>query len=199
MSAIIFIRHAETDLAGTLCGHSDPELNARGYAQLPALIDELRGQDIGVVYTSDLRRARTTAAAIAYAFAVHCHACSSLREIDFGAWEGLSWTEVERRDPAYASRWLAEYPNLPAPGGEAFSAFEERILHSVHALCKLDIPRNIAVVCHAGVLRTILCRLQGQSASDAWQQTRSYCSIVRHSRDDAAPASTGEVAVRACR
>ncbi len=38
---------------------------------------------------------------------------------------------------------------------------------------------RIAVVTHAGVLRTMLCALLGCSEDNAWEQTRSYCSVVR--------------------
>jgi len=34
MSRVLFIRHAETEMAGRFCGHSDPDLNAQGQAQL---------------------------------------------------------------------------------------------------------------------------------------------------------------------
>ena len=37
MSRALFIRHAETEMAGRFCGHSDPELNAHGRMQLTAL------------------------------------------------------------------------------------------------------------------------------------------------------------------
>ncbi len=30
MSRVFFIRHAETEMAGRFCGHSDPDLNAKG-------------------------------------------------------------------------------------------------------------------------------------------------------------------------
>src|ERR1700678_741680 len=105
MSEIIFIRHAETDMAGTFCGHSDPELNARGRVQLAELIDRLRVEDICAVYASDLRRAHTTGRAIADTFGVDCHVRSALREINFGQWEGATWEEIEQRDDAYARRW----------------------------------------------------------------------------------------------
>ena len=39
--------------------------------------------------------------------------------------------------------------------------------------------RSIAVVTHAGVLRTVLCRLLGYSKDDAWEQTKSHCSVAR--------------------
>ena len=55
----------------------------------------------------------------------------ALREIGFGQWEGLTWKEIERRDDAYARRWITEYPRLPAPDGENFRDFERRVLDEV--------------------------------------------------------------------
>jgi alpha-ribazole phosphatase len=182
MSEILFIRHAETDMAGTFCGHSDPELNARGHSQLAALIDRLRVENLGAVYTSDLRRAHTTGRAVAEAFGVKCHLRPALREIDFGRWEGATWREIEQRDEAYARRWVEEYPRSPAPGGESFRDFERRVMDEVKFLSMRGEAedQSIAVITHAGVLRTVLRTLQGYSDDDAWEQTSAYCSIVRH-------------------
>jgi len=182
MSEILFIRHAETDMAGTFCGHSDPELNARGRAQLAELVDKLRMEDIGVVYSSDLRRARSTGMAVAEALNIDCHVRCALREINFGQWEGLTWKEIEQRDKAYAQRWVTEYPDLPAPDGESFRDFEQGVLDEVKFISRETESRgrNIAVITHAGVLRAVLCVLHGYSEEDALEWTRSYCSIVRH-------------------
>ena len=182
MSAILFIRHAETDMAGTFCGHSDPDLNARGKVQMIELINRLRPEDIGAVYASDLRRAHSTGTAIASAFAVDCHVRPALREINFGRWEGLTWKEIEGRDETYARKWVSERPHLPAPGGERFCDFEHRVIDEVKLLLKEaeTKDRPIAVVTHAGVLRTVLCGLTGCSEEDAWEQTRSYCCVFRY-------------------
>ena len=179
MSEILFIRHAETNMAGTFCGHSDPDLNERGHIQAGELIDRLHGEDIDAVYSSDLRRAQTTARAIAKAFTVSCHVRPALREINFGEWEGRTWSEIEQRDEEYARRWAAEYPHLPARGGEDIREFERRVLDEVEFLSTLAKGRNIAVVTHAGPLRTVLCALNGCTAEDAWELTKSYCSTVR--------------------
>jgi alpha-ribazole phosphatase len=104
MKELLLIRHAETDMAGTFCGHSDPEINSRGQDQISDLIKKLAGEKIGLVCTSDLRRAVTTAKAIATYFNVDCQAHPALREINFGRWEGLAWREIEERDPHYAAR-----------------------------------------------------------------------------------------------
>jgi broad specificity phosphatase PhoE len=195
MSEILFIRHAETDMAGTFCGHSDPELNARGHVQLAELVKKLRTEEIGRVYASDLRRAHRTGRAIAEAFDIDCHVRPALREIDFGQWESLTWEEIDRRDEAYARRWIVEYPNLPAPNGESFRDFERRVLEEVTFLSlEADAEgHGIAVVTHAGVLRTVLCTLHGCSEEAAWEQTRSYCSIVRHNSAASSFAQTAEV------
>jgi alpha-ribazole phosphatase len=195
MSEILFIRHAETNMAGTFCGHSDPELNARGRVQLAELIDRLRAENFSVIYSSDLRRAQTTGRAIAEAFGVDCHVRTALREICFGQWEGLTWKEIERRDETYARHWIAEYPNLPAPNGESFRDFERRVLDEVKFLSMEAEAEGhgIAVVTHAGVLRTVLRTLHGCSEEAAWEQTRSYCSIVRHASAASSFAQTTEV------
>jgi alpha-ribazole phosphatase len=179
MSSIFFIRHAETDMADRFCGHSDPEVNATGRMQLTELAHLLSAEAIDEVYSSDLRRAKSTAQAIAQARNIPLSLRAALREIDFGQWEGLSWEQIEERDPVYARKWMAGYPHLPAPSGESFGAFEERILQEVNQL--LDINRGpMAVVTHAGVLRVVLRHLCGCPDEAAWQQTRTYCSVVRY-------------------
>jgi alpha-ribazole phosphatase len=195
MSEVLFIRHAETDMAGTFCGHSDPELNARGRVQLAELIDRLRAENFGLIYASDLRRAHATGKAVAEAFGVDCHVRPALREINFGQWECLTWKEIERRDEAYARRWVVEYPNLPAPDGESFRDFERRVLDEVKFL-SLEAEaegHGIVIVTHAGVLRTVMHTLHGCSEQAAWEQTRSYCSIVRHTSVAPCFAHTAEV------
>jgi alpha-ribazole phosphatase len=180
MSEILFIRHAETDMAGTFCGHSDPGLNERGHTQVCDLVDRLSVEDIGLVYTSDLLRAQITARAISKSLSVNCTVRPALREINFGRWEGRTWNDIERQEKYYALRWVAEYPNLPAPGGEEIIEFEKRVLNEVEFLSTQAVTRNIAVVTHAGILRTVLCALCGSSREDAWKQTKPYCSIVRY-------------------
>jgi alpha-ribazole phosphatase len=179
LSRVVFIRHAETEMAGRYCGHSDPELNAQGRAQLTKLAHLLSAEPFGTVYSSDLRRARSTAHAIAAGRNIPQVLRPALREIDFGDWEGMSWEQIEQLDPEYALEWMAAYPHLPAPSGESFQAFEARILEEVNHLLERN-PGPIAVVTHAGVLRVVLRHLFGCSDQEAWQQTRPYCCVVRY-------------------
>jgi broad specificity phosphatase PhoE len=170
------VRHAETDLAGTFCGHSDPPVNSRGHRQIVSLVRDLQGHAIDAVYSSDLKRALTTAEAIADSSGASLVVAADLREINFGEWEALTWGQIERRDPAYAQRWISEYPNLSAPNGELFEGFANRVLHFFDSCVAAN--RHAAVVTHVGVLRVILTRRCGCTDEQAWWQTRPYCSHV---------------------
>ena len=179
MSRALFIRHAETEMAGRYCGHSDPDLNAQGRAQLVKLSHLLCAEPFDAVYSSDLRRASSTAQAIAAVREIPQVLRPTLREINFGQWEGLRWEQIEQMDPEYARDWVAHYPHLPAPSGESFEVFEARVLEEVHRLLEGN-HGPIAVVTHGGVLRVVLRHFCACSEEEAWQQTQEYCCIVRY-------------------
>ena len=176
MSHLIFIRHAETDMAGTFCGHSDPAINAIGQMQVTDLIARLAGKTFDAIYSSDLKRAMETAIPIARTLDLPHSKTSNLREIDFGDWEGLTWKEIEERDPDYAQRWLQTFPYLPAPHGEIFAAFESRILQEVTHLQGMGQDRKVIVVTHGGAMRTVLRALLGYTEEAAHETTKTYCS-----------------------
>lgn len=180
MDSLLFIRHAETDLAGRFCGQSDPAVNERGHRQIVELLKILNTESIDAIYTSDLSRAFTTAEAIGKSVGTFPTKVPGLREIDFGKWEGLSWEEIESRDPMYARRWSNSYPDLPAPEGEAFETFRFRVLQEVDRLLSVSSQRAAAVVTHGGVMRVVLRSLCGLNENAAWERTRTYCCFFRY-------------------
>jgi alpha-ribazole phosphatase len=99
-------------------------------------VNVLSVRAIRQVYASDLLRARQTADAIAKNFGIELHIRPGLREIHFGLWEGLSWNEIEVRDPVRAEKWAQEYPNSTAPAGESFVNFESRVRREITFLLR---------------------------------------------------------------
>src|SRR5882724_7276560 len=151
---LLLIRHAETDLAGTFCGISNPPINERGQRQIQMLLKTLAGQSIGTVYSSGLQRAISTAEAISVHFNAPLQIVSDLHEISFGEWESFTWNQVERRDPVYARQWIANYPNQPTPNGELFEVFKARVLRAIDTIASAG--ENATIVAHAGVLRVVM-------------------------------------------
>jgi alpha-ribazole phosphatase/probable phosphoglycerate mutase len=180
MNGVFFIRHAETDLARTFCGHSDPPINARGREQIQQLIRELNGEGIECIFTSDLDRAASTARTMSNSLGVPCIERPKLREINFGGWEGLTWQQIQELDESYARRWSESFPSLPAPGGEAFADFQARVIAEVTEIFKDPHWEQVAVVTHGGVMRVFLQAICGLAENEAWELTKTYCSFFKY-------------------
>lgn len=180
MSALVLIRHAETDLAGKFCGHSDPGLNAVGEHKLSSLAQEAASLGITTIFSSDLLRASQTATALAERLHVPVEFRPALREIHFGVWEGMSWEEVERRYPNEARLWMREFPMRPAPGGEAYRDFVARLETEFTMIINYQSAKGAtpAVVTHRGVMRCALTRFFGFSEDAARKRTADYGAVV---------------------
>jgi broad specificity phosphatase PhoE len=161
---ILLIRHAQSQFHGRFCGSSDPPLSLAGEAQARELAAKLRAASLDHIYCSPLRRALATAETIAAATACPLTIMDGLRELDFGSWEGLTWSEIESRHPAHARSWMEQYPNLSAPGGEPFAAFQRRVQNAFLQIRSEAEHRsgNAAVVAHGGVLAVLLATVFGQ-------------------------------------
>lgn len=185
MTELIFIRHGETDLTGRFCGHADPSLNERGRQQVRSLRLALADASVYRVISSDLKRATQTAVEIADQWNRSFVPCTALREISFGDWEALTWEQIEARDPALAAKWLTNFPLMPAPCGERFIDFRERVLRSVRSIEAEAKNERVAVVTHGGVMRVVLQDLMGIASDQAWQITKPYCSVFTYRSEGA--------------
>lgn len=184
MSNIVLIRHVETDLAGKFCGHSDPDLNMTGERRLAEVVEAAASLGVQRIISSDLRRSFRTAAAIGQRIGVNVELQPSLREIHFGAWEGLSWPEIEHQFPQEAGRWLQDFPLQSSPGGESYTAFSARIGAAITPLllCETtdcETAGTTAIVTHRGVMRYALRNFFGFSEAESWARTAPYGAIVK--------------------
>jgi probable phosphoglycerate mutase len=180
---ILFVRHGETDynLANRLQGQRDIALNALGRKQASAigaklatlLPDDLaRLHAAGEFYASPLWRTRETMelARAAMGFAPTIYRLDPLlKELTFGAWEGLTWREVDARDPAGAAAREADKWNFAPPGGESYAMLAERVRPWLAAR-----KADCFVVSHGGVARAFMALIGGASQltaenADIWQ------------------------------
>ena len=111
-------------------------------------------------------------------FAADLHVRPALREIYFGQWEGLTWNEIEARDPALAKKWAEEYPNATAPGGESFQKFKSRVRGEIAFLLGQATKFPIAAITHAGFIRNALSNGWKVSEQEACNLTNNYATFV---------------------
>jgi broad specificity phosphatase PhoE len=154
VTTLLLVRHGETDWNrdGRWQGHSDTHLNESGRAQARRVAVEL--QDVDVVYSSDLARARETAEIIAGELGLEVHVDPRLRERSFGAWEGLTAEEIEADFRDAHARWRAgEGPG--ADDAEPFDAFGARVQAFLHELLERHPDETVLLVGHGGSIRVI--------------------------------------------
>lgn len=154
MTELLFIRHGETDWnrQQRFQGHIDVPLNDVGQAQAQRLAQRLVGEAHDRLFSSDLLRARQTAAPLAAAWHRDTVAVPGLREQNFGVLEGLDAPTIQRQHPDLWRLWLQQDAHFAAPGGESALQFHARVLAAVHELAATHAGEHLVVVTHGGVL-----------------------------------------------
>jgi alpha-ribazole phosphatase len=158
---LVLLRHAQTDFHGRFCGHSNPALSVEGRGEIPGIIQRLSSILPSTIWCSDLQRAEQTAAPIAKQFGVTCRSSASLREMNFGLWEGLTWKEVETQFPEDAKAWSKCFPYHQPPEGESFHDFQRRVISELERLGRETESVCTLVVTHAGFIRTAIAWVLG--------------------------------------
>lgn len=154
MTDFVFIRHGQTDLNLQFRwqGHIDAPLNPTGHAQAARLTARLAAEPHDALITSDLARARQTAAPLAAAWARAPRPEPGFREQGFGILEGLDAQTIQARHPEVWQGWLEHRGDFAPPGGESLRQFHARVLAAVREAAGAHPGRTVAVVTHGGVL-----------------------------------------------
>lgn len=185
---ILLLRHGEIARPApkAFVGRADLPLNDLGVRQAQYWGDWLADRPLSKIHASDLsrtrettrlileRRARSERSGVVPAPSVRFD--PALREIDLGAWEGLTPDEVRRR---YPGQWEARGRDLAAfrpPGGESFADLAARIVPVFEALAPSSPggTGDVLLVAHAGVIRVILCHVLGLPLADLMRLGQGY-------------------------
>ena len=149
MTTLLLVRHGETDwnAEGRLQGQTDRPLSDFGRQQARQLAAEMADEELEAIYSSDLSRARETAAIVAERLGLPVELDPDLRETDWGSWEGL--TAVERDRVEFV--------------GESTEGHRERILRALRRISERH-PGDgrVLVVTHGGSMRRV------QTATLGW-------------------------------
>src|SRR5271163_4691968 len=80
----------------------------------------------------------------------------TLVELSFGDWEGLTWPEIEARDPAGAAEREADRWNFVPPNGQSYAMLCDRLRPWLAAR-----SGDVFVASHGGVARAFLALIAG--------------------------------------
>lgn len=161
---LLLLRHGATDwnLEGRCQGATDLELNETGFRQAQEAGAALSGDRIDAVYSSDLKRALQTARCISQPHGLTVTVDPSLRELDHGVLEGLTFEEIRSGYPDFMRVWRAEPAEASLPGGERLIDVERRAWEGLNGIVGRHGPgETVVIVSHNFPILAILCRITG--------------------------------------
>lgn len=165
---LIVWRHGRTEWndLGVFQGQADPPLDAVGHAQALSAAAALAAMRPAAVVSSDLARARDTAAYLAASAGVPVTLDERLREMDVGEWSGLTREEISRRFPETYAAWL-NGEDVRREGGENMAELQVRVAASLGEHLADPDRGRVVVVTHGGTARVAVLSLLGLPV-DCW-------------------------------
>lgn len=173
---IYLIRHAQPDYPGgermCLGQKLDLPLSDEGRRQALCLERFFASVPLECVYSSPLLRAQQTAALLSGGRPVRV--LDSLTELSGGEWDGLAFSEIRARYPAYFTQSSRSF-SCP-PGGETD---EQGLARARAALAYVSdhTAACSAMVAHSGINRLLLCTLSGCPMSRKREFPHPYAAV----------------------
>jgi len=163
MLNVFFLRHGQTEasLERRFSGSIDAPLSALGHEMAAAFAEHYDTVPWTAIYCSPMQRARDTVAPLAARVKMDVQVVDDLREIAYGAWEGILEEEVRRRWPVEYAWWAADPATRSSPGGETGLQVLTRSAAALERIRASHPSGHVLVVSHKSTLRILLCLLLG--------------------------------------
>lgn len=110
------------------------------------------------------------------------HLDERLKEMNFGAWEGLNWDEIAIQE---IQLWYDDFVHQPAKNGESFLDLKRRVIEFIEELQTKEYQK-VLIVTHAGVIRIFLHYILQFPLENAFNFSIDYGSITKIKLDNVA-------------
>jgi broad specificity phosphatase PhoE len=164
---LILVRHGETpsNRENRVQGITDIALSEHGHLQVRRLADSLRSEKIDAIYSSPLKRAYQTAAAIARFHGVTIETDRNLQEMNHGDFENVTIQELKEKHMPFLMQWIHDPSSVVMPNGESLLELQNRAWRTIQRI--FDTQLDTLVVSHSMTIMTILCKIVNQDLSRA--------------------------------
>ena len=167
---LILVRHTRPLVSGNICyGATDLDSAPTFDDEAARVIDALPPAQRLV--TSPLQRCRQLAERIGAAQSLTPVIDARVREMDFGAWEGMPWDAIPR---AELDAWAANFLHARPHGGESVHMLYERARAAVADYWRSGLSH--IVVTHAGIIKAVRAQT---GHPDAWTSNVEFGGTVR--------------------
>ena len=183
----LLIRHGQTDwnLENRMQGISDNPLNAKGLAQAEVLSQNLLEHhgDVSAIYSSDLKRAYSTAEALARKFAIPVVCSAAFCEYDWGDLEGMNISQLFARYEGKAGWLKATCPDRRErwgrtiyPHAETYNRLLVRFRDQLLEIAHEHPGEKVAIFTHMRAMRTMMADVMDEEVDPL--ETLPNCAVV---------------------
>lgn len=165
---IILIRHVETlaNYERRYIGHTKSEYTEKGRKQINNILDMLVDEEIDMIYSSPLPRAKNIAKICSEKFDKEVIVDDALIEMNFGIFEGKTYQEVKNEYNEEWEKWTKDYKNYKIPKGENLVEVYKRVTRFIDKLKEED--KTFLIVTHGGIIHTIITYLLDLKIDKRW-------------------------------
>lgn len=171
---VVLIRHTRLSVDKRTCyGISDIDV-ANSFDEESHAVAENLAKEISTchrVISSPLLRCTKLAAVVADRFATSYTIDPRITEMDFGTWEGVHWSAIDRGE---LDAWATDFMHARPHGGESVAMLQSRAKAALTDYLESD--ETHVLVCHAGVIKVLLA--DGEAAED-FNAMPDYGEIVK--------------------
>jgi broad specificity phosphatase PhoE/ribonuclease HI len=161
-TTLVLVRHgvtvhtAEKRFSGGLAS-ANPGLSDEGRAQVRTTAEWLAplAERVDAVVASPVRRTRESAEIVAEVLGKAVEVEPGFAEMEFGRWDGLTFTEVAERFQDDLDAWLGSL-DVAAGGGESFRTVEGRVLEGLQRVLDAHAGKTVVVVSHVTPIKTLV-------------------------------------------
>ena len=180
MTKLLLVRHGH--VAGIdperFRGRALLELTDRGRAEADALARRIAAAwQPSRIYTSPMGRCVATGAAIAQACGAKAEILDDLNDIDYGAWQLRTYTEVRDETPDLFTAWFATPHLVRFPNGESLQDLVARTSNALRFVLMRYSDATVVLVGHDSVNRALLLQLLDMPLSAYWRIAQHPCCI----------------------
>lgn len=170
MTRLILVRHAltEDNQNFRLSGHIDSSISEEGKIQIDKLTNYLKNMDIDKIFTTTSSRTKDTVNKIADIKNIQIIEKDTLKEINFGDFEGVTFNEIKKNNPEEFEKMINDGYNYKYPNGESLVETYIRVAKEIDKIILENKDKNILICSHGGTIRNIITHLISNSYEFHW-------------------------------
>lgn len=177
---ILLVRHGEVPGISppAFRGRIDLMLTSTGLRQAEATRDVIEdAYRVDVAYASPLSRCMRTADIVAEPFGITAITLPEFTDMDYGAWQGLTYQDVQQDQPELFARWFSTPHLADIPGGETLYQAAQRVAAALRFIMDRHAGETVLLVGHDSVNRLLLLFLLDLPLSRFWHLRQDPCAL----------------------